>query len=60
MTTYTLKLFYDEDIATLTHNGAEFKSGTEYKFDNTISAKSFKYQLKNEKSDTWGMYHFLM
>lgn len=58
MTTYTLKLFYDEDIATLTHNGTEFKSGTEYNFDNTVSSKLFKYQLKNGTLPSGAGYTF--
>ncbi len=58
MTSYTLKLFYDEDIATLTHNGNEFKSGTEYNFDTANTSKTFSYKIKNGTLPNGSVYIF--
>lgn len=58
MTKYTLKLFYDDNIAIITNNGIEFKSGTEYDFDYQNISKSFKYQIKNGKLASGSTYFF--
>lgn len=58
MTKLTLKLFYDEEIATITHNGLEFKSGTEYEFDDQNISKSFKYKIKNGTLASGNTYFF--
>ena len=58
MTSYTLKLFYDDSIATLTHNGAEFKSGSEYTFDTSNISKTFTYKIKNGNLSSGNAYVF--
>lgn len=58
MTKLTLKLFYDEEIATITHNGLELKSGTEYDFYDQNTSKSFEYKIKNGKLASGDTYFF--
>lgn len=58
MTKHALKLFYDDTIATLTKDGVEFKSGSEYTFDDSNVEKSFKYQIKNGTLSSGNAYVF--
>ena len=42
-----LKLYYDEDIATLTFKGMTYNSGNEFVVYDTNTSNDFKYTLKN-------------